>query len=225
MIKPTKKFAPKAILLDLDGTLIDSGPDLANAVNHALSHFDKAPFDKDIVHNWIGNGARQLVMRALQAASLNADELIEKALPIYHDYYLNHVCVDTYAYPEVINTLRDLKKQGFKLAIVTNKSERYVRPILDSLGFLDLFTFIVGGDTTEHLKPAPQPLLFAAEKINVSPNECVMVGDSKNDILAAQAANIESIAVTYGYNYGENINTYLPSAVIDSFSELKALVN
>lgn len=208
------------ILFDLDGTLIDSVPDLTHAVNHALANYGKAPFTIDTVNHWIGNGAKPLVSRALNAAGLDAEKIIDEALPIYHAYYKANVCVDTYAFPGVESSLAQLKQAGFKLAIVTNKAERYVRPILSSLALLENFDCIVGGDTTDEFKPSAKPLLFAAERLGVQPKECIMVGDSKNDILAAAAANMSSIAVTYGYNYGEDINNYKPNYSATNFTEV-----
>lgn len=217
------------IIFDLDGTLIDSAPDLAHAVNHALVSLGLATFERNEISDWVGNGARTLVDRALSAAikrgaEIDKQSVIEVALEHYHGYYQTHICVDTVMYAGVAETLQALHQQGYQLTIATNKAERYVRPILKGLGIEYFFTVIVGGDTLAKQKPDPEPLLFVTRELSVSPEQCIMVGDSKNDILGAKAASIESVAVTYGYNYGEDIAVYGPNKIIDEFPQLLSLV-
>ncbi len=219
------KFTNKELIIfDLDGTLIDSVPDLASAVNHMLATLDRDTFEEEIIRYWVGNGAQTLTKRAL-SGSTEIDEnmneaLFEKALAIFLDYYGNHLCTTTKTYPHVAATLRALKSKGYRLAIVTNKPFDFVGPILEGLHLNELFELILGGDSLEKKKPDPSPLLHVCETLNVSIEESVMVGDSKNDILAANAAEIQSIGVTYGYNYGEDIGVYDPSIIINDFSEL-----
>ncbi len=204
----------KVILFDLDGTLIDSVPDLASAVNHMLTELNREIFSEDTIRYWVGNGAQILVKRALSGQTIideNLDPvLFEKALTIFLDFYGKNLCIDTVAYPNVSSTLHLLKAKGYKLVIVTNKPFDFVEPILEGLELDGLFDFWLGGDSLEKKKPDPLPLLHACEKMQVSVEQCVMVGDSKNDLLAARSASIQSIGVTYGYNYGENISIYEP---------------
>ena len=214
----------KLIIFDLDGTLINSSPDLELAINHMLSTIGRETFSTDTIHYWVGNGAQILVKRALSGSSeidenINP-ELFEKALKIFFDFYSKNLAVETVTYPHVKETLKHLKNQGYTLAIVTNKPFDFVKPILEALELTDLFELILGGDSLEEKKPHPLPLLHVCETLGFTIEESVMVGDSKNDILAANACNMQSIGLTYGYNYGEAISIYNPDAVFDDFSDI-----
>ena len=214
----------KVILFDLDGTLIDSVPDLAVAVNHMLKTLDRETFSAETIRFWVGNGAQVLVKRALSGQS-EIDEnldpiLFEKALDIFLIFYAQNLAVTTVTYPHVTTTLHTLKETGYRLAIVTNKPFDFVAPILDGLQLTGLFELHLGGDSLPQKKPDPMPLLHVCEKLNVGVEQCVMVGDSKNDILAANAAKMQSIGVSYGYNYGEDISVYNPNVVFDDFAEI-----
>jgi len=214
----------KVILFDLDGTLIDSAPDLAVAVNHMLEALNRETFSQDIIRYWVGNGAQVLVKRALSGQSeidANLDSvLFEKALDIFLTFYAQNLAVTTEPYPNVPATLKSLKEAGYRLAIVTNKPFDFVAPILKGLNLDGLFELHLGGDSLPQKKPDPAPLLHVCEQLNVTVEQCVMVGDSKNDILAANAAKMQSIGVTYGYNYGEDIGSYNPDVVVDDFADI-----
>jgi phosphoglycolate phosphatase len=212
------------LLFDLDGTLVDSAPDLAWAVNDTLAQLGRDTFPEDTVRGWVGNGAQVLIERALSGSSTISEQLdrdlAARALRVFLASYQQHLCVHSTLYPGVEPTLRQLAQRGFRLAIVTNKPERFVAPILEGLGLAELFDCVVGGDTLSQRKPDPAPLQFAAEQLGVALSRCVMVGDSRNDILAAKAAGIPSIGLTYGYNYGESIAVYEPEHVLESFAAL-----
>lgn len=214
----------KLILFDLDGTLIDSVPDLALSVNEMLKYLGRTPFEIETVRSWVGNGADILVKRALLGKrELNEPiemELFAKALELFLKRYHQNLCVETNTFEGVNKSLELLKSASYRMAIVTNKPEAFVLPLLKALNLDDYFELIVGGDTLLSRKPEPEPLLYVCEKLGVSKEEAVMVGDSKNDILAAHAAGIESIAVTYGYNYEEDIRKHRPDWVIEHFSEI-----
>ena len=147
-------------------------------------------------------------------------KLFENALDIFLSFYKDNLCVDTILYDGVEQTLKSLKSDGYKLVIVTNKPYDFVKPILKGLNILDHFELYLGADSLEKKKPDPMPLLYVANKFNIDINKCVMVGDSKNDIIAANKANMQSIGVSYGYNYGEDILTYNPTLKVDSFSDI-----
>jgi len=223
------KLANKKLLIfDLDGTLINSALDLAKAVNYMLEELGLEPFEEDTIHGWVGNGAPTLVKRALLGKrelddSLD-DETVQKALKIFLDYYAANLCTATVPYPHVLETLQHLKEKGYTLAIVTNKPFAFVAPILETLKMNTLFSLILGGDSLEEKKPHPQPLLHVCETLKQSIESAVMIGDSKNDILAANACSMDSVGVTYGYNYGEDIAEHTPIMVIDNFSELNNLL-
>lgn len=214
----------KVILFDLDGTLINSAPDLALAVNHMLQTLNRETFSEDIIDTWVGNGAQILVNRALSGESeidKNLDaSFAAEALEIFLSFYAQNLCISTVTYPNVPTTLKALKEAGYRLAIVTNKPFAFVEPILKGLELTGLFEIILGGDSLSQKKPDPAPLLHVCKKLDVTVEECVMIGDSKNDILAANAANMQSIGVSYGYNYGEDIGTYNPDVVFDDFANI-----
>ena len=214
----------KVILFDLDGTLIDSAPDLAVAVNHMLKTLKRDTFSQNTIRYWVGNGAQVLVKRALSGQSEideNLDPLLfEKALGIFLTFYAQNLAVTTVTYPNVASALKTLKEAGYHLAIVTNKPFDFVAPILKGLNIDGLFELHLGGDSLAQKKPDPAPLLHVCEKLGVTVEQCVMVGDSKNDILAANAAGMQSIGVSYGYNYGEDIGSYNPDIVVDDFADI-----
>lgn len=223
------KFKNKKLLLfDLDGTLINSAPDLARAVNLMLHTLERNTFAEQTIHGWVGNGALMLVKRALSGDVLvdeNLDEgFVDKALEIFFDFYSKHLCDATHTYANVPYTLHTLKNRGYRLAIVTNKPFTFVAPILKGLGLEELFEFVLGGDSLAVKKPDPEPLFHACKTLGEAVLHCVMIGDSRNDIQAANACNMHSVGVSYGYNYGQNIDVFSPTAVIDDFAELLELL-
>ena len=200
-------------LFDLDGTLIDSVPDLASSINFMLKSLNKETFSEDKIRSWVGNGATILVKRALSNGTMqNIDEEeFQKGFEIFMNHYQNNLCNETYLYPNVKELLEKIKNQN--LAIITNKPYKFVKPILEELGIRNYFKLIYGADSLSEKKPSALPLIKACEYFNT--NKAIMIGDSKNDIIAAKNANIPSIAVTYGYNYGEDIRKYNPDFIID----------
>ncbi len=213
------------ILFDFDGTLIDSVPDLTLAVNLTLERLGHPGFEEPCVRVWVGNGARMLVERALRAAfgdDAVTQTSIDEALALFMDFYARHLSVHTVAYPDVPETLRLLRDSGYRMGIITNKPHAFVEPILQSLGMDTIFELIIGGDSLPQKKPHPMPLQHACETLGVAPEHSVMVGDSKNDILAAKAAGMHCIGVGYGYNYDEHISVYDPDLVVEDFGTLRA---
>ena len=214
------------ILFDLDGTLIDSVPDLADAVNAMLTQLHRRTFPEATVRNWVGNGAQMLVKRALlgrrDVGKQEIDPaLFEAALQYFFEAYGRCVTRRTRPYTGVEETLAWLHSKKYKMAIVTNKPERFTPPILKAFDIARYFDVIIGGDTLRVKKPDPAPLQEALTRLGAGKEQAVMVGDSKNDILAAKALGIASIAVSYGYNYDEPITRYRPDHVIDRFTALK----
>ncbi|ASP48739.1 phosphoglycolate phosphatase [Cognaticolwellia beringensis] len=219
------------LLFDLDGTLVDSAPDLAAAINEMLVTLGLKVFPQDKIRSWVGNGARTLVERALHhslkdnvaANDKYSEEEVNSAVAIFLKYYQRNLCVESVLYTGVKTTLLALKKQGYRLAIITNKPAEFIEPIVTGFGLSGIFELQLGGDSLKERKPHPLPLLYASTALNVSVNECIMIGDSKNDILAAKAANMQSIGLTYGYNYGEKISVYQPDWCLETFEELLPL--
>jgi len=219
------KFSNKEVILfDLDGTLIDSVPDLALSVNHMLETLNLETFSIDIIRYWVGNGAQVLVKRALSGDNKIDEDLdpilFSKALDIFLTSYKQNLCIRTVTYPNVLQTLKTLKVQGYRLVIITNKPFDFIAPILEGLQLGELFEYFIGGDSLTEKKPNPLPLLHVCEKLGIRVEQCVMVGDSKNDILAANACSMQSVGVTYGYNYGEDIDSYNPDVVVDNFADI-----
>ncbi|MGL6177170.1 MAG: phosphoglycolate phosphatase [Vibrionaceae bacterium] len=219
----------KYIAFDLDGTLVDSVPDLAHALRLMLADIGVPSVSDAMVRGWIGNGVEIMVKRALSGNvdidPLLSPELIAQALARFEFHYRQNASSETTAYPNVYNTLASLKQAGFLLGIVTNKAQQFVPAILQQLQLEAFFNDIIGGDTLSTNKPHPQGLLFLQEKHKLKSQEIVMVGDSKNDILAAKNAHIASIGLTYGYNYGEPIADSHPDAVVDDFAALLTIFN
>ena len=212
------------IIFDFDGTLINSVPDLTLAINTMLSHFELPEVPVEEVAPFIGNGARTLVKRALNHSMIDAeitDEFFEVAFAFYLKSYGEVPCKDTYLYPSVEETLEYLDEKAYKMVICTNKPYAFIEPLLDQLNIKQFFKIWIGEDSLAETKPNAAPLLHLANEMNTSTEKCIMVGDSKNDILAAQNAKMDSIGLTYGYNYNEHIADYNPTIVVDDFAQLK----
>ncbi len=218
----------EVILFDLDGTLIDSAPDLALALNHTLETLEQKTFHHDTIRSWVGNGAQTLVKRGLSGSTVVNEaidpEFFDKALDIFLDFYSKNLCVTTVTYPNVLQTLQRLKSMGYRLVLVTNKPYDFIQPLLEGLGMEGLFELCLGGDSLERRKPDPLPLLHVCERLDICASKCLMIGDSKNDILAANSANMQSIGVSYGYNYDEDISVYEPDTVVHDFDEIIKLL-
>ncbi|NBA97741.1 phosphoglycolate phosphatase [Pseudomonas sp. R5(2019)] len=213
---------PRLVMFDLDGTLVDSVPDLAAAVEKMLLALGRAPVGIDAVRLWIGNGARVLVRRALANDLDHADigeAETEQALALFMDSYADSHDL-TEVYPGVRDTLKWLHKQGVEMALITNKPERFVAPLLDELKLGRYFRWIIGGDTLPQQKPDPAALLFVMKMAGVEPRQALFVGDSRNDVLAAKAAGVACVALTYGYNHGRPISEESPALVIDDLRVL-----
>ena len=222
---PIKK--PAMVLIDVDGTLVDSVPDLAYCVDEMMKQLDMPVYGEDKVRNWVGNGVERLTRRALigQLDGEPDEALFEKAYPIFLDLYDNNVCERSCLYDGVREALDFLKTQDVKIGCVTNKNAQFTLPILEKLGVKDYFEIIVCGDTLDKKKPDPLPLLHAAEKLGVKAEQSLMLGDSMSDVKAARAAKFDIICMSYGYNHGEDIRDYNPDAVVDSMAEIKNIIN
>jgi phosphoglycolate phosphatase len=215
-------IAPKLVLIDLDGTLIDSVPDLAYAVDAMMTALELPQCGEQAVRKWVGNGIERLVKRAL-TDDLYAEpdnELYERALPLFNKAYTQCNGLHSRLYPHVREGLDWLKAHDYTVACVTNKAEQFTLPLLKTLGIHDDFALIISGDSLPKKKPDPMPLLHAAAHFNISPKDALMIGDSINDVQAARAADFHVICVPYGYNHGEDIHLANPDVVIDSFAEL-----
>ena len=218
---------PQMVLIDLDGTLIDSVPDLAYCVDALMVELGLPARGEPKVRRWVGNGIERLVKRALiDRLDGEPDQLLlDKALPIYLQLYKDNLSKRSRLYPGVKEGLQFLHGAGYKLGCITNKAAAFTEPLLKDLGIYDYFRIVVSGDTLPVKKPDPLPLLHAAQFFKVEPAQALMVGDSISDVKAARAAGFQVVCVSYGYNHGQDIRDARPDAVIDSMAELSVLLS
>lgn len=217
---------PEMVLIDVDGTLVDSVPDLAFCVDEMLKQLDMPTRGEASVRHWVGNGVERLVKRGL-INELNGEPdeaLYNKALPIFRALYAKNTSVRSCLYEGVLEALEFLQASGVKIGCVTNKASEFTLPILKDLGISHYFETILCGDQVERKKPDPQPLLMSAEKLGVAAEASMMLGDSMSDVKAARAAGFSIVCMSYGYNHGEDIRDYKPDAVVDSMAEIKNIV-
>jgi len=209
-------------MFDLDGTLVDSVPDLTFAIDAMLSDLGRPAAGLDRVSNWVGNGAAMLVKRALsqQMTPRDIDEqLYQEAYALFLAHYQQVNGRKSVLYPKVTETLTQIRKAFPYVALITNKPEQFTQPLLD-YHRLPEFDLIVCGDTLAKRKPHPEPVLHCLNTFGCTAEESVMVGDSVSDIKAAQAANVPVICVNYGYNQGEDLSAYRPDRLIQHFEQL-----
>lgn len=216
---------PELVLLDLDGTLVDSIPDLAYSVNKTLSGLAIPERDIVSIRSWVGNGLEKLLHRSLTDDMDGEAEsaLFEGAMEKFMTIYRNNMCNLSTCYPGVREGIDLLKTKDIKLGCVTNKSGQFVGPILEKLGLIDDMSIVIAGDTLARKKPDPLPLLHAASTFEKKPKQSLMVGDSESDVKAARAAGFQIVCVSYGYNHGRDIRDTNPDAVIDSIADLSKL--
>ena len=206
-------------LFDLDGTLVDTAPDINAALNHALTRHAAEPVDEALTRHWVGHGARALVAEAIRDQGLEED-LAEPLFESFLEYYQGHLSVLSAPYPSVVDTLQMLKEAGAGLAVVTNKLTLFTEPLLAELEIADFFDAIVCGDTTENPKPAPDMALTSCAALRVEPQHALFVGDSAADVGCARAAGCPVVVVRDGYNHGIPADELGADAVIESFSDL-----
>ncbi|HSW34236.1 MAG TPA: phosphoglycolate phosphatase [Steroidobacteraceae bacterium] len=218
--------SPRMILIDVDGTMVDSVPDLAYCVDELMKALDRPAHGEARVRNWVGNGVERLVRRALvgQLDGEPPEEDFARAYPIFVELYAVNTSRRSRLYPGVRESIDWLKSGGYRLGCVTNKAARFTLPLLTDLGVRDDFELVVSGDTLPVRKPDPEPLLHAARYFGVAAGESLMVGDSVSDVRAARAAGFQVVCVSYGYNHGVDVRTAHPDAVIDSLVELRGLL-
>ncbi|WP_303905134.1 phosphoglycolate phosphatase [Thiohalomonas denitrificans] len=213
---------PRMALIDLDGTLVDSVPDLAFCADEMNKTLGLPVRGEQRARNWVGNGVERFVKRALTDSLHDEPEpvLLEQALPIFMGLYAENTSARSRLYPGVREGLDYLQSKGIALGCVTNKAARFTEPLLRELGIYDCFGIVVSGDTLPQKKPDPAPLRHAADFFKVPEEASLMIGDSMHDVEAARNAGFSVIAVTYGYNHGHDIREANPDAVVDSLAEL-----
>ncbi|ENA1777052.1 phosphoglycolate phosphatase [Yersinia ruckeri] len=213
--------AIRGLAFDLDGTLVDSVPGLSSAMDMALEHQRLPRAGQTRVSTWIGNGADVLVERALRWAGVEPQpELCRQTRELFDGYYAQTVERGSQLFPQVKDTLAQLAAAGLPMGLITNKPTPFVAPLLASLGIADYFSLVIGGDDVIEKKPHPAPLYLMLGKMGLRASKLLFVGDSRNDIMAAQAAGCPCVGLTYGYNYGESIAESHPDCVLTHFADL-----
>jgi phosphoglycolate phosphatase len=206
---------------DLDGTLLDTSGDLAAAVNYAIATDGRPPFPVDAIRPFVGKGAKVMLERALTASGGYDDDLLARMLPILLDYYEQNLAIHSIPYPGLLEAMTALEQAGLKLAICTNKAERFTIPLLHQIGLSDRFASVVGGDTLGVAKPDPAPIHEMIAR--AGGGRTVFLGDTINDIAGARNAGIPSIAVSFGFLDGP-VEELEADAVIHDFDELLPLL-
>ncbi|MEQ1525723.1 MAG: phosphoglycolate phosphatase [Gallionella sp.] len=215
-----------AIVIDLDGTLLNTAPQLSEAANRMLRDIDYAPVSQTLLSSYIGNGISWLVKRALTGDMHATPDaaLYDHALPIFEKHY-TELLLESKTFDGVIEGLDAMKAGGFRLGCITNKVERYTTPLLAGIGLAKYFEITLAGDTLPEKKPHPMPLLHAAKFFGVPIEQLLLIGDSLSDTLAARAAGCPVFCVPYGYNHGEPVETLDQDAVIANLPAAMPLIN
>jgi phosphoglycolate phosphatase len=194
--------AIRAVLLDLDGTLLDTVPDIASAANAMLAKLGRPALPEADVVGLVGKGVQNLVRRVLEATGGERAGEYDRALHLFEEAYLAHVADRSTPYPGVIAGLERFRERGLRLACVTNKASRFTRPLLAATGLAPYFEAVVCGDEVARKKPEPDAFLEAASRLGASPAQSWVIGDSANDVIAAKAAGMAVAVVPYGYREG-----------------------
>jgi phosphoglycolate phosphatase len=216
----------EAVMIDLDGTLLDTIPDLAVAANLMLAAMGEADLPLDTIRNFVGKGIPRLVERAL-ARDIDGKagaEAMARALPVFERFYTQVNGSHTTMYPGVREGLEQMRDAGFRMACVTNKAGAFALPLLERMGLAQYFERTVCGDTLPRKKPDPMPLLHVCSEFGIVPARMLMVGDSGNDALAARAAGCPVFCVPYGYNEGHDVQSLDVDAIVGALTDCIPLI-
>lgn len=216
----------KAVVIDLDGTLLNTAPDLAYAAELMMADLGRPCPSLDTISSYIGNGVSRLVKRVL-TGDMDAEPdaaLFEQAIASYEKHYAANVSLHSRPFPGVVEGLAAFRAMNLHLACITNKAERFTRPLLRDTGLIDYFELILSGDSLPKRKPDPLPLLHACELFMIKPAELLLIGDSLNDTQAARAAGSPVFCVPYGYNRGRPVAELDLDAVVPSLAEATKMV-
>ncbi len=218
-------FNVKAVMFDLDGTLVNTAPEIAYAANQMLDALNLPNKSPAQIARYIGEGVQMLVKRCVANGALAEpdDALLNRAQALFFEYYAQNVS-NSQPYHGALETLDQLKHLGFKLACVTNKPEKFTLPLLKATGLMDFFEVVVSGDTLPKKKPDPMQLHHICKKLDVLETESMLVGDSDTDVVAAHAAGCYIVTVPYGYNQGKAIDESMVDATIDDLPDLLNLL-
>jgi phosphoglycolate phosphatase len=215
----------EALIFDLDGTLVDTAPDLTAATNHALSLIGRRAITQAEAQSFVGHGSRALIKLGCEATGDAVDETtLQKMNVAFLDYYADHIAGHSFVFPGLIPVLDQARNAGLKLGVCTNKVEHLSHKLLAQLKIADYFSAVVGGDTLPIMKPDPAPYHEVARRLNVDAARTLMFGDSETDIRTAQNTGVPVIAVTFGYT-PQHVETYNPTHVISHYDQAWALIS
>jgi phosphoglycolate phosphatase len=209
----------RAALFDLDGTLLDTAPDLASAANRMLADLGRLPLEEGRIRDYVGKGVANLVNRCFEASGGGPEEERGRAHEAFERHYIAGIAERTRPYPGVLDGLAALERAGIAMGCVTNKAGRFTEPLLERTGLRRFFGVVVSGDTVERKKPHADPMLYAASKLGTAPGETLVVGDSLNDVQSARAAGCPVVVVPYGYREGLALEDLGADAVVASVEE------
>ena len=211
----------KVIGFDLDGTLVNTLPDLTLVANGMFSEHGLPTTTQETVLSWIGKGADIFFQNAVASTGKVFDAVqLSQMRASFDKYYATYVCEKSELYPNVKSTLVALKEKGYTLVVITNKPTHLVEPVLTAFGIFELFSATLGGQSLPKIKPHPDPMFFICQQFNIAPHEMLFVGDSENDVIASKAAGCDVVGLTYGYNYNVPIAKAEPTFVADDFAEV-----
>ncbi|MGA7179149.1 MAG: phosphoglycolate phosphatase [Thiobacillaceae bacterium] len=216
----------RVVVIDLDGTLLDTAPDLARAAELMMAELGRPCPSLEAIQTYIGNGVSRLVKRVL-TGQMDAEPepaLFDKALAVYQKYYGQHIADQSRPFAGVVEGLEAMRAAGFHLACITNKAEQFTYPLLKATGLFNYFELILSGDTLPRRKPDPLPLLHAARHFGVDISQVLLIGDSLNDTQAARAAGCPVFCVPYGYNRGRPVTELDLDAVVPTLVEASKLL-
>ena len=214
----------KAVMIDLDGTLLDTAMDLATAANLTLEELGLSKVDPETIKTFIGKGVLNLMTKTYIASTGSAPEDFDPVMEIFERNYDSVVSKESRPYPGVVEGLEALKAAGFRLACITNKVARFTIPLLKDTGLYDFFEIVLSGDSLPKKKPDPMPLLHACEHFGIKPPEMLLIGDSINDVQAARAAGCDVFCVPYGYNEGMDVRELDSDALVESLLDATRLI-
>jgi len=214
------------VVIDLDGTLLHTAPDLAEASNRMLADLGMPPVAEDVVKGYIGNGVTQLIKRVLTGKMWDEPDaaLFERARKIYDAHYSEVFSLYSRPFPDVVEGLDAFKQAGYRMGCITNKIAKYTEPLLKDTGLYDYFDLILSGDTLPKMKPDPMQLLHACEVWGIDPDQMLLIGDSGNDTQAARAAGCHVFCVPYGYNHGQHVSEMDLDAIVSGLLEASTLI-
>jgi phosphoglycolate phosphatase len=219
--------AIKAVIIDLDGTMLDTVPDFELALNAMRAEFGLAPVSQETIEPMVGKGSEKLIrdVLALDVDADRIDAMFDAAMAAYQRHYLVINGEKSTLYPGVLEGLRALKEQGLRLACVTNKPIAFTLPLLAQKGLAPWFELVYGGDSLPRKKPDPLPLQQVCRDFGFAPAEVVAIGDSSNDAEAARGAGCFVLTVPYGYNHGRPVQTINSDGIVDSLLDAAKLIS